>query len=100
MRIGQIQPSAPAPASSPSISDILSQAVPAALQLYRERQATKLQMDRARQGLPPLALEFYSPPVRVEAGVDKNTKLLIAGVGAAALLGGLLIFTGRRRRRG
>lgn len=82
--------------AKPSWTEMLQQAVPAAMQLYRERQATKMQMERARAGLPPLPVEFYSPPVRVEAGVDKRTMLLLAGIGAAGVLGFLLM--GRRRR--
>lgn len=88
----------PPPPPAFSWSNLLQTAVPAAMQLYRERQATKLQMDRARQGLPPLPIEFYSPPVRVEAGVDPRTQtLVLAGLGVAAGLG-LVLLLGKRRR--
>lgn len=97
MYVGQV-PSTIAPAASPSFADIVQQVVPAALQLYRESQATKLQMKRAEQGLPPLPLDYYSPPVRVEASVDRSTQMILAGLGIAGALG--LLFLLSRGRRG
>jgi hypothetical protein len=78
---------------------MLTQAVPAAVQLYRERAATKLQMDRARQGLPPLPVEMYSPPIRVQGGIDRQTLLIGAGAAAALALGVVMFLRPRGRRR-
>lgn len=96
MYVGQTAQSTTAPATSPSFADILQQAVPAALQLYRERQAAKLQIKRAEQGLPPLPVEYYSPPVRVQGSIDQKT-MLLAGGAIAAIVAAILL-TGRRRR--
>lgn len=94
MHLAQTQP---APATSSPYAELLSTAVPAALQLYRERAATKMQMQRAAQGLPPLPVEMYSPPIRVQGGIDKQTLLLgLAGVGAL-VLGGMYLMRGGRR---
>lgn len=90
------QVSTPTPPAASSWTEMLQTAVPAALQLYRERAATKMQMQRAAQGLPPLPVEMYSPPIRVQGGVDRPT-LMLLGAGVAGVLG-LVWFMGRRRR--
>lgn len=96
MYLGQI---APAPAAAkPGILDYLGQAVPALVQLYREREATKLQMERAKQGLPALPLEQYSPAIRVEGGLDKRTLLVGLATVAGVVLGAAYLLRGRRRR--
>jgi|DewCreStandDraft_4_1066084.scaffolds.fasta_scaffold05366_24 hypothetical protein len=96
MYLGQTPAPAPAPATGFEWGrDLLAPIV----QAYRERQAVKAQMERARAGLPPLDLTQYSPPVRVEVGAQQATQrnLMIGAalVGGAILLGVLL--TGRRR---
>ena len=100
MRLAQTpdEVTATTPAESPSFVDVLKTAIPAAMQLYREQQAIKLQMKRAELGLPPLPIEDYSPPVRVEGSVDKRTMLLTIGAAVAVGLGLMFMGKGRRRR--
>lgn len=95
MRLAQTPDEATAPA--PSFVDVLKSAIPAAMQLYREQRAIKLQMKRAELGLPPLPVEDYTPPVRVEGSIDKRTMLL--GVGAAVAIALGLMFMGKGARR-
>lgn len=96
--------SAPATAPAPSWTDALktslTAAIPALSQAYQQKKLFNLQMQRAQQGLPPLEVEQYTPPMRVQAGVDTGTQRLI-GWGIAGALGlGALFLLSRGRRRG
>ena len=66
--------------------DSLSRLLPVLATTYQQRQLLQVQVERARQGLPPLDPSMYSPAVRVGLTGDANV-LLWAGVGLAAFLG-------------
>lgn len=72
-----------------SLADSLVDAIPMIANAYTQRQQIKLQLERAKQGLPALDLEQYSPPVQVRVGMtDTSTYLMLGG---AALLAFLLL---------
>lgn len=98
MYLAQVATPGTPPPPAPSWASMLQTAVPAAMQLYSQRAATKMQMERARAGLPPLPVEMYSPPIRVQGGLDRQT-LMLAGLGAAGVLGMLALLAMRRPRR-
>jgi len=71
------------------------------VQGYSQVQASKLQLQRAKQGLPPVDLSQYAaPPVRVQTTVapgegTNKTLMLAGGIGLAGLA--LFMLMGRRR---
>lgn len=96
---GQTPPSTPAPAEKPSWwQNLIQTAVPAYLQYKQQREFQKLNIERARQGLPPISVEEYRamtpPAATVEVGMSPQTRnmLLLGGLG----LGALLLFTMKR----
>lgn len=88
------------PSSSSSID--WSSIITPLVQGYGQYQATKLQIARAKQGLPPIDLTQYSaPPVRVATTVapgagTNRTLLLVGGMGLAGIA---LLMLMRRPRR-
>lgn len=54
----------------------------------QQRRLLAIQVDRAKQGLPPLDTSQYAPTVRVNAGLSSDTKWLIGalGIGFVAML--------------
>lgn len=84
-----------APSAASNFSTTIQQTLPALLQAYRENVIFRTQMKRAEKGLAPLAVEEYSPPVRVQAGIDPKTLLLIGG-GIAAVVVTLLVLKRRK----
>ena len=92
----------PTPKPAPSWFDkIMSFATPL-LQIRQQKTLFDLQLKRAKQGLPPLAVEQYAPAVRVKAGIDSSimVPLVIAGVGVAAMIVLPRLLGKRGRRRG
>lgn len=70
--------------------------IPLALQTYRERQNIRAQTERARQGLPPLRTDQYSPPIRVqtEVGADprmRNMLMIGGGIALVVLIGAMAL---------
>lgn len=72
--------------------DSLTRLLPIIAATQQQRELLQIQVDRARQGLPPLDASQYSTGVRV--GLDDSTKKLL--VGAAVGLGLLFAFSRRR----
>lgn len=90
---------------SNTIQNVLTTAASAYLtktQLDAQKKILNMQLDRARQGLPPLDIDpsqYGVPSVKVGLSSDTSKVLLWGGVSFAALLV-LLSFTGRRQARG
>ena len=73
--------------------DTLQRVLPTIVTSYQQKQLLDVQIDRAKQGLPPLDVSQYAPGVRV--GVDSSAmKFLI--VGGAIALAAAFIVTRRR----
>lgn len=72
---------------SESWFDSLTRLLPSLAATYQQKQLLDVQVERARQGLPPLNTSQYSSNFGVNVGVSPDTqKLLIyAGLGLAAL---------------
>lgn len=73
--------------------DSLSRLLPILATTYQQRQLLEIQVDRARQGLPPLDASAYAPGVRVGLASDTGRALAIAG----AVLGGIVLLAVMRR---
>lgn len=80
--------------ASESWYDALARLLPVLASTYQQKQLLSVQVERARNGLPPLDVSQYAPGVNV--GVDDKTRSLIMWGGAAALA--LLAFMAMRRR--
>jgi hypothetical protein len=75
----------------PGLIDSLIAAGQKMLPLYYQQQEFKAQLDRAKQGLPPLNLPSYTGDTGYKVGLTsstQNTMLMVAGLG----LGGLLLY--------
>ena len=87
-----ITDSTPLPTSSGSsmIADTLTKLATAFVPLYGQKKILDLQIERARQGLPPLdTSNIIDPNAGLNVGLTKgtqNTVLMVAGLGLAALL--------------
>lgn len=69
------------------------------LPLYQQQQLWKMQVSRAAQGLPPINADQIAPPgVPVKVGIDKN--IMVLGLAGAALIGGGLYLSTRKKRHG
>jgi hypothetical protein len=66
--------------------DALARLLPVMAATYQQKQLLSVQVERARQGLPPLDVSNYAPGVNV--GLDEKTQrlLIIGGVVALAVL--------------
>lgn len=83
-----------------NVLENLTQLVGVVLQGKTQHDLLQMNLDRARNGLPPINAQQYMPGVNV--GVDDGTKKMLIGVaaiGAAALILPALIGGGGRRRR-
>lgn len=74
--------------------DALARLLPVMASTYQQKQLLSVQVERARQGLPPLDVSQYAPGVNV--GLDEKTQKLLIYGGVAALL---LFAWGTLRRR-
>lgn len=86
-------PVSAAATSSPGIGaqilDTIKQLIPVAAQTYQQQKLFDLQVKRAQQNLPLYDTSAIADGSAFRVGVDsstKNTALMIAGLGAAALL--------------
>lgn len=66
--------------------DALARLLPVLASTYQQKQLLSVQVERARNGLPPLDVSQYAPGVNV--GLDEKTQrlLIIGGVVALGLL--------------
>ena len=88
MYLGQVVTTPPTTASTPTVAESITALLPGLLQAYQQRKVIKAQTARMEQGLPPLPVEEYIPPVRVQAGIDPKT---IAMIGIPLALAVLLL---------
>lgn len=79
--------------STESWYDALARLLPVLASTYQQKQLLSVQVERARNGLPPLDVSQYAPGVNV--GVDEKTRTLLMWGGIAAL--GLLAYMATRR---
>jgi hypothetical protein len=76
-----------------SWTDTLLKVLPGLAATYQQRQILAAQVERAKQGLPPLDMSQYG--LQVSVGMSQDTKILI-GAGVAVLAVVLLM---QKRRR-
>lgn len=77
-------------------ADTFAKVVTPVIQGAEQVQLFNVQLARAQRGLPPLnTSQLRVPGVGVNVGLSSNTGLLLAGV--AAVIGGAILFGGRRR---
>lgn len=94
------------PVPEPTFWEKLTGALPAlgasyaAIQQQKmQNEMLRLQMERAKAGLPPLDMNLYAPaPLRASLGVGlDNRSMIFAGLIGAALLGALVLTRKGRR---
>lgn len=78
-----------------SWTDTLQRLLPILATTYQQRQLLDVQVERARNGLPPLDASMYAPGVQV--GLSSDTTKTVLMLGGAALLVMLLIASRSRR---
>lgn len=66
--------------------DTLQRTLPVLVATYQQKEILDIQMERARQGLPPLDPSQYGVGVTVGLSPDVKRWLLIGGAGLAAVL--------------
>lgn len=76
--------------------DALARLLPVLAATYQQKQLLAVQVERARAGLPPLAVEQYAPGANVNVGLSPDLQRLLIIGGAVAL--GLLAYGAIRRR--
>lgn len=77
-----------------TILNTVKELLPTAISTYQQKKVFDLQLRQAAAGKPPLDINALSDASALRLGVDsstRNTGLIIAGVGAAALLGFALL---------
>lgn len=74
--------------------DALARLLPVMASTYQQKQLLSVQVERARNGLPPLDASQYAPGVKF--GLSADTQRLVMWGGLALL--GLLAFTALRKR--
>lgn len=77
-----------------SWTDSLARLLPIIAATEQQRQLLNVQIDRAKQGLPPLNVSQYAAGVQVGVSSDVKNLLILGGLGALAILA-----VGASRRR-
>lgn len=67
--------------------DALARLLPVLASTYQQKQLLEVQVERARQGLPPLDATQYAGGVQVGMAPDLQRMLMIGGIAALAILG-------------
>ncbi len=75
--------------------DALARLLPVLASTYQQKQLLEVQVDRARQGLPPLDATQYAGGVQVGLSPDVQKLLMWGGIAALAILG-FAVFQRRR----
>lgn len=81
-----------------SVGTSIAQAGSALMPLYQQQQIMKLQLERAKQGLPPLDTSALTAESGMQVGINpatRNTILMVAGLAVGGLL--LFKFMGKKR---
>lgn len=65
--------------------DTLGRLLPVIASTYQQKQLLDVQVERARNGLPPLNASQYAPGVAV--GLNTDTQKLLIGIAVALLVG-------------
>ena len=81
-----------------SITGFLQNVAPAVLQFKSQQALISANLDRAKQGLPPLDMSSVTPGVNLGLSPGTQTLLMWAGIGAL-VLGGAYVFLKHGRRR-
>jgi hypothetical protein len=76
--------------------DTLARAIPLIAATVQQQQLLSVQVDRARQGLPPLNVTQYAAGAQVGLSPDTKTFLMWGGIGLGAVLLMTGAFKGRR----
>lgn len=71
--------------------DSLARLLPILATTYQQKQLLEVQMQRARQGQPPLDVSMYAPSVRVGLSEDTKNMLLIGGAVVAAIVVAMML---------
>lgn len=66
--------------------DTLSRSLPIMAATYQQKQILDVQVDRARQGLPPLNASQFAAGVQVGLTPDVKNILIMGGIGIVALM--------------
>lgn len=83
-----------------TIASTVKTAAETALPAYQAYALNKINLDRAKAGLPAIDPSQYSPSLNVQVQPDANTLRLAGGIGIGTLaLGGLALFLLMRRRK-
>jgi hypothetical protein len=82
-----------------SLVDNVTQLVQVGIQAEAQRDLLQMNLDRARQGLPPINAQQYMPGVNVGVSDDTKQLLYILGFGALGVFALSSVFGGRRGRR-
>lgn len=77
-----------------SWTDTLQRLLPILATTYQQKQLLDVQVERARNGLPPLDASMYAPGVQV--GLSSDTTKTLMMLGGAALL--ILLFIAMKKR--
>lgn len=75
--------------------DTLMQTIPLLLMTEQQRQLLQVQVDRAKQGLPPLDVSQYGAGVQVGISADTQKMFVWLGIGLAAVAGVALLARSR-----
>jgi hypothetical protein len=76
--------------------ETLASALPLLIMTEQQRQLLQVQVDRAKQGLPPLDVSQYGAGVNV--GLSQSTQQMFWWLGAGVVALGALVFLAPRRR--
>lgn len=81
-----------------SVTGFLTQVAPAVIQLKSQQSLINANLERAKQGLPPLDASSVTPGVNLGLSPATQSLLMWAGIGAL-MLGGAYVFLKHGRRR-
>ncbi len=80
----------------PSTVSTIGNALPALGQAYFQTQAMKINLDRAKQGLPPINTAAYAPGINVGVTPQTRNMLMYGAIGLAAVFVIMQLTKGKR----
>lgn len=108
LQLSGLQALADTATTQPSIGmklmDMLSQGANVLLSAKQQKDLNKLNLERAKQGLPPIDTAAYAeasaPVMKVQGGVDANTRKMMWAMGLGVLaIGGFGVYMATRSKR-